>query len=381
MPTDVVRRDAASFVRAGLEKGGRLATRLVAPHGQGLAPTFAAKGDRSIGPAEVVAIAPGSGLASIMLEPPATEAESPDSLVTSQWPAVNRASKGDLLATRSNHGAHPSSSVARVLQPADKLAVNASRGDGPARASSRVQLDPLKVDDIVAPALASRDHEPPKVVAAFAPVAAGVMLQGKRAVQVPKPVDEVEREKHVARARSAMEAGGLPGAAHRCLAEAIYFEARGESEEGQAAVAQVILNRVHSEHYPDNVCDVVYQNRDRRNRCQFSFACDGRVDRIRNNEAWSTAQRIAREVGEGRMWLEEVGYATHYHATYVKPRWIRDMVKQDKIGRHIFYRVRWWEVPGEEGEEQEQVAGSVDPLPVQPASLRVSPREPSPQNP
>jgi spore germination cell wall hydrolase CwlJ-like protein len=380
MPTYVAHQDATSFVPAGPEKSGRWTAHKVAPHGQGQAPRIAAKGDRSVAPGEVVAIAPSSGLASIMLEPSATEADSAGGLTTSPSPEVNRAGKGDLLATRSNQQARQSSSAVRVLQPVDKLAVNAPTGDGSARTSAHLQLDPLQVDDIVTPAWAIRDHHPPKVVAAFAPGAAGVMLQGKRAVLVPKPPDEVEREKRVARARSAMEAGGLPGAAHRCLAEAVYFEARGESEEGQAAVAQVILNRVHSEHYPDSVCDVVYQNRNRKNRCQFSFACDGRDDRIRNNDAWSTAQRIAREVGEGRTWLEEVSYATHYHATYVKPRWIRDMVKQDKIGRHIFYRVRWWEVPGE-NEEQELATGSVGALPVQPVSLRVAPTEPSPQNP
>jgi hypothetical protein len=129
--------------------------------------------------------------------------------------------------------------------------------------------------------------------------------------------------------------------AEQCLAEAVYFEARGEPEEGQYAVAQVVLNRVRSGYYPDTVCGVVYQNSHRRNACQFSFACDRIPDRVNNKHAWGVATRIAREIAGGQAWLPEVGDSTHYHATYVRPRWIRDMVKLDKIGRHIFYKVRW----------------------------------------
>lgn len=129
--------------------------------------------------------------------------------------------------------------------------------------------------------------------------------------------------------------------AEQCLAEAIYFEARGEPLEGQYAVAQVVINRVRSGYYPDTICGVVYQNKQRRNACQFSFACDRIADRVNNRYAWSIATRIARDVTEGGAWLTEVGDSTHYHATYVRPRWIRDMVKLDTIGRHIFYRVRW----------------------------------------
>jgi len=127
----------------------------------------------------------------------------------------------------------------------------------------------------------------------------------------------------------------------KCLAEAIYFEARGEPVEGQYAVAQVVMNRARSGYYPNTVCGVVYQNKTWRNACQFSFACDRIPDRVNNVYAWRLATRIARDVTEGGAWLPEVGSSTHYHATYVRPRWIRDMVKLDKIGRHIFYRVRW----------------------------------------
>lgn len=123
-----------------------------------------------------------------------------------------------------------------------------------------------------------------------------------------------------------------------CLANGIYFEARGETEAGQAAVAQVILNRVRNPTYPNTICGVVYQNKNWRNRCQFSFACDGIKDKITNKRAFSTAKRIAGEVTSGELWSPEVGSATHYHADYVAPRWAKAMKKVDTIGRHIFYR-------------------------------------------
>jgi spore germination cell wall hydrolase CwlJ-like protein len=137
----------------------------------------------------------------------------------------------------------------------------------------------------------------------------------------------------------------LPASVHdakqqKCLAEGIYFEARGESELGQAAVAQVILNRVRNPAYPDTICDVVYQNKNKRGACQFSFACDGIADRVRSRKAWRTAQRIAGDVTDGRIWIEEVGDSTHYHANYVHPRWGRSMIQADTIGAHIFYRTK-----------------------------------------
>ena len=127
----------------------------------------------------------------------------------------------------------------------------------------------------------------------------------------------------------------------RCLAEGIYFEARGEPEDGQAAVAQVILNRVRNPAYPNTICGVVYQNEHRRHSCQFSFACDGHAEIIRSQTSWRVAQRIAEDVTDGKIWLDEVGDSTHYHANYVAPRWGRRMIKVDKIGAHIFYRTRF----------------------------------------
>lgn len=126
----------------------------------------------------------------------------------------------------------------------------------------------------------------------------------------------------------------------RCLAEAIYFEARGESEQGQAAVAQVVLNRVASGLYPATICGVVYQNRHRFRACQFSFACDGRSLRVSEPSAWRTAVRIAGEVTNGRIYVSDVGSSTHYHADYVLPRWAGRLERMDVIGHHIFYKLR-----------------------------------------
>ena len=126
----------------------------------------------------------------------------------------------------------------------------------------------------------------------------------------------------------------------RCLAEAVYFEARSEPPAGQAAVAQVVLNRVKSGLYPDSVCGVVYQNRHRYLGCQFSFACEGKSLRVTEPGPWKQAVAIARAVTFGKTYLPAVGNATHYHANYVKPHWSRVFKKTDKIGRHIFYKLR-----------------------------------------
>ena len=132
--------------------------------------------------------------------------------------------------------------------------------------------------------------------------------------------------------------------AQTCLATAIYFEARGESDTGRIAVAQVVVNRVRSPFYPKNVCDVVYQGASNRRYggCQFSFACDLVADRITEPQPWKEALDIAQRVLDAQDWLPELGNATHYHANYVRPRWVRDMVRKDRIGKHIFYRVRGW---------------------------------------
>ncbi len=126
----------------------------------------------------------------------------------------------------------------------------------------------------------------------------------------------------------------------RCLATAIYFEARGEPVEGQQAVAQVVMNRVRSPLYPDTICGVVYQGQNRGTGCQFSFTCDRKTDNAKDIERWDLAMSIARDVTTGKVWLDDIGYSSHYHATYVRPVWVRHMNKLKQIGRHIFYRLK-----------------------------------------
>ncbi len=126
-----------------------------------------------------------------------------------------------------------------------------------------------------------------------------------------------------------------------CLAEAVYFEARGEPVEGQKAVARVVLNRVDSAFYPDTICDVVYQNDHMKNACQFSFACDDIPKRVKEFDAFKKAQIIATKIFECDQACRErehpVGRSTHYHADFVHPRWANKLERTGKVGRHIFY--------------------------------------------
>jgi spore germination cell wall hydrolase CwlJ-like protein len=127
-----------------------------------------------------------------------------------------------------------------------------------------------------------------------------------------------------------------------CLANAVYFEARGESVRGQIAVAQVVMNRVFSPFYPNDVCGVVYQNANRHLACQFTFACDGIPDVVTEPDAWARAQRIAHDMLGGKLWMPEVAKATHYHAYWVRPDWVNEMKKISKLGVHAFYRPLNW---------------------------------------
>jgi len=130
--------------------------------------------------------------------------------------------------------------------------------------------------------------------------------------------------------------------AEKCLAEAVYFEARGEAVRGQIAVAQVVLNRVFSGFYPTTVCGVVYQNKHRHLACQFTFACDNVADIVREPDMWDRARKIAKAMLDGQLWLPEVGKSTHYHAYWVHPSWVSEMKKMYKFGVHTFYRPRAW---------------------------------------
>jgi spore germination cell wall hydrolase CwlJ-like protein len=128
----------------------------------------------------------------------------------------------------------------------------------------------------------------------------------------------------------------------KCLAEAVYFESRGEAVRGQMAVAQVVLNRAFSGYYPTTVCGVVYQNKYRHLACQFTFACDNNADVIREPDMWERAKKIAKASLDGLVWLPEVGKSTHYHAYWVRPSWVNEMKRMYKFGVHTFYRPKAW---------------------------------------
>jgi spore germination cell wall hydrolase CwlJ-like protein len=128
----------------------------------------------------------------------------------------------------------------------------------------------------------------------------------------------------------------------KCLAEAVYFEARGEAVRGQIAVAQVVMNRTFSGFYPNTVCGVVYQNKNHHMACQFTFACDNNPDVVTEPDMWDRAKKIARAMLDGQLWLPEVAKSTHYHAYWVHPSWVSEMKKTYKFGVHTFYRPRAW---------------------------------------
>jgi len=128
----------------------------------------------------------------------------------------------------------------------------------------------------------------------------------------------------------------------KCLADAVYFEARGEAVRGQIAVAQVVMNRTFSGFYPNTVCGVVYQNKHRHMACQFTFACDNVADVVREPDMWERAKKIAKAMLDGQLWLPEVDKSTHYHAYWVRPSWVSEMKKMYKFGVHTFYRPRAW---------------------------------------
>lgn len=125
----------------------------------------------------------------------------------------------------------------------------------------------------------------------------------------------------------------------QCMTQAIYYEAGTESEAGQRAVAQVVLNRVRHPGYANSICGVVYEGSERSTGCQFTFTCDGALARRPVASLWARAQRYAREAIDGRA-FGDVGYATHYHTLDVWPYWGRTLTMTNMIGRHLFHRLR-----------------------------------------
>jgi len=122
-----------------------------------------------------------------------------------------------------------------------------------------------------------------------------------------------------------------------CLASAEYYEAGSQGADGERAVAQVVLNRVRHPAFPSSVCGVVYQGSTRATGCQFTFTCDGSLNRRPDAEGWKRAKEVAEAALSGAVY-SPVGWATHYHADYVVPYWASTLAKTSVVGAHIFYR-------------------------------------------
>ena len=135
-----------------------------------------------------------------------------------------------------------------------------------------------------------------------------------------------------------------------CLAKNVYFEARNQPLAGQLAVISVTVNRVNDSRFPNTICGVVYQGPHRpswkgtgemipvRHRCQFSWYCDGKADKVRDGDAWRKAQEIAYRIVNESKFRGVTESSTHYHATYVSPKWAPQLDLVGRIGTHIFYR-------------------------------------------
>lgn len=251
----------------------------------------------------------------------AHNAEPGDVLEVLDAPSSNILAKGSLMPQAFGLG-----SANRPLDAGRQDVSSAGKGD---LMITRV-LTVQEQEAVIVPASVDlRQEEEPKQRLALAPSRQQVenVVKLKRSAAKVKDKD-TKKEIQQRRVQLAEE---------NCLARAIYFEARSESELGQIAVAKVILNRVKDPEYPNTICGVVYQGSGRRNSCQFSFACDGLPDDVRSAAAWAQAKRLAKKTIAGDAKVAALTTATNYHADYVKPKWAKSMKRLVKIGRHIFY--------------------------------------------
>jgi len=187
--------------------------------------------------------------------------------------------------------------------------------------------------------------DPDMKVLALLPPAADEPAKATESGESVAPKGEVNTDNQ--RAKTPAERLGLfdeksRAKSEKCLADAVYFEARGEAVRGQIAVAQVVMNRTFSGFYPNTVCGVVYQNKNHHMACQFTFACDNTPDVVNEPDMWDRAKKIAKAMLDGQLWLPEVDKSTHYHAYWVHPSWVNEMKKMYKFGVHTFYRPRAW---------------------------------------
>jgi spore germination cell wall hydrolase CwlJ-like protein len=238
-------------------------------------------------------------------------------------PASNIVSKGSLLPEGANFDIINMTSTRRQIV--------AEEGKGDSMEPMAMSPAPAEVVQIVPAAYNFRSEAQDKVTPKVTRKNVALALSPpKSKVEQAFKLKRVEKHKEVAQRRVKL-------AEENCLARAVYFEARSETELGQLAVAKVILNRVKDPDYPKSICGVVYQGSGSRNSCQFSFACDGLPDDVKSASAWAHAKSVAQKALSGDSEVAAIGSATNYHADYVKPKWAKSMKRLIKIGRHIFY--------------------------------------------
>jgi spore germination cell wall hydrolase CwlJ-like protein len=225
--------------------------------------------------------------------------------------------------------------AAELFFGADSMAA----GNGKIAPQSAPKIEPWAPGE--APVVLASRGDPDIKQSALLPSLSGDESKGGESVASKGEVTGEEQRPRTPAERLALM-GTARVKAEKCLANAVYFEARGESVRGQIAVAQVVMNRVFSPFYPNDVCGVVYQNSGRHLACQFTFACDGIPDIVTEPDAWERAKRIARDMLDGKLWMPEVSKSTHYHAYWVHPDWVNEMKKVYKLGVHTFYRPRAW---------------------------------------
>lgn len=175
-----------------------------------------------------------------------------------------------------------------------------------------------------------------RIAALVAGRAGGAVTAGARNAPTARPAPSVPAGRIDFATLDAMPA--VSGDAEfQCLAQAVYFESRGEPLSGQIAVAEVVLNRVDNPAYPRSICGVTKQGAGSGRGCQFSYACDGRPDVMTSSVSKARSEKIARMLIDGRPRSVTSG-ATHFHATYVRPDWSRKFARTASIGNHVFYR-------------------------------------------
>jgi hypothetical protein len=298
--------------------------------------------------------------ASTLPEPPPTPllAHAPDDVhAFADVPAAARAEKQvtELAVARHEDAVEVAMSAPPAMPPMPPLPpppVRPMPAPAPfAAAPQPAEKTPVKLASL------DGDYPPPALITQPAPASLSPSTLALAAAPSSAPIDEPSVKLPATIAVLPPRAPGLPppspaqrlhleGAARakaeRCLANAIYFEARDQPFRGQVAVAQVVMNRVFSPFYPKDICGVIYQNASHHLACQFTFACDGKRKVIDERVAWSRARRIARDTLDGKLYVPAVGTATHYHAVYVHPVWVREMRRVVREGIHTFYRPLAW---------------------------------------